>query len=258
MQPSFIYVCINSIHGKQIMDCIFSLNKLKSIREKIKWVQLGPSPLGTGFTIQRVAQQYDIVEPLFIMSGDVPLLSSETIEKMLHVHFEKNASATVLSCFKENPHGYGRIIKDELGCLEKIVEEKDANIEQQKIQWVNAGTYCIHPSSINYELFCIDSNNTQREYYLTDIFGHIKKNKKTILLCELPVEKNMEVFGVNTVKELEELQNYLLNSKANDKPSISLRLSMPVSVTSISLIPSKGLIEELERKKRNTNENQEK
>jgi bifunctional UDP-N-acetylglucosamine pyrophosphorylase/glucosamine-1-phosphate N-acetyltransferase len=140
------------------------------------------------------------------------------------------------------------------------VEEKDANIEQQKIQWVNAGTYCIHPSCINHELFCIDSNNTQREYYLTDIFAHIKKNKKTILLCELPVEKNMEVFGVNTVKELEELQNYLLNSKANDKPSISLRLSMPVSVTSISLMPSKGLIEELERKKelKMKHENEEK
>lgn len=206
-QPNIIYVCINSIHGEQVVDCI--LSKYSSLKNKINWVQLGPVPLGTGFTIQRVAQQYDIYEPLLILSGDVPLISKETIENMLYVHFTTSSNATLLTCFKINPHGYGRIVKNEKDEFIKIVEEKDANEEQKKIQIVNTGTYVIDSLSINNELFCISANNAQREYYLTDIFAHIKNNKKQIMLCGLPENKNIEVSGINTMQELELLEEYL-------------------------------------------------
>jgi bifunctional UDP-N-acetylglucosamine pyrophosphorylase/glucosamine-1-phosphate N-acetyltransferase len=206
--PNIIYVCINSIHGQQVVDCILSkYSYLKNIR----WVQLGHRPLGTGFTIQRLAQQYEISQPLLVLSGDVPLISKQTIQNILDIHFRTGANATLLTCLKTKPYGYGRIVKNEEDEFIQIVEEKDANQEQKKIQIVNAGTYCIDETCIQNELFSISCNNAQREYYLTDIFFHIKNNKKKIVLSHLPENKNIEVSGINTNEDLELLEEYLKN-----------------------------------------------
>ncbi|MBA5770406.1 bifunctional UDP-N-acetylglucosamine diphosphorylase/glucosamine-1-phosphate N-acetyltransferase GlmU, partial [Escherichia coli] len=77
-----------------------------------------------------------------VVCGDTPLIEASTMEALLKYHHEKRAKATILTTVIEDPTGYGRIIRDDLGIVEKIVEHKDATEKEQRISEINTGTYC--------------------------------------------------------------------------------------------------------------------
>ncbi len=166
-----------------------------------------PEALGTGHAIQ-CARPYLLGQPsddkVVILSGDVPLLKSKTIQAMMN----QNGPVILMTSTIETPKGYGRIVCDEMGNFVKIVEEKDCNDAQRTIRVINAGIYAFGVGLLCKYLPLITNDNAQEEYYLTDIFEIIRqKERLTVAMYHLPVEQNIEIAGVNTKELLEELGN---------------------------------------------------
>src|SRR6056300_1234563 len=105
---------------------------------------------------------------LVVLSGDVPLLDTQSIAELVARHREAKNSATLVSCDLENPNGYGRIVRAS-GELKKIVEQKDADAEQLAITEVNAGVYCFDSHALSGALGKVGTDNAQKEKYLTDV-----------------------------------------------------------------------------------------
>jgi UDP-N-acetylglucosamine diphosphorylase/glucosamine-1-phosphate N-acetyltransferase len=161
--------------------------------------------LGTGHAI-RCARPYLLEQAMddrvVILSGDVPLLKSSTIHAMM----VQESPVTLMTSTIETPKGYGRIVCDEKGNFEKIVEEKDCDDAQRAIRVINAGIYAFQVGLLCEYLPLITNDNSQEEYYLTDIFEIIRqKESLQVAMYHLPAEQNLEITGVNTKEQLEEL-----------------------------------------------------
>ncbi|RPI19761.1 MAG: UDP-N-acetylglucosamine pyrophosphorylase [Ignavibacteriae bacterium] len=162
--------------------------------------------LGTGHAVMQTEEYLsDFDGEVLILSGDVPLLKFETIQELVNEHFDNNNSATLLTTEFKNPFGYGRIVRDEHGNFDRIVEEKDCSDEQKKIQEINDAIYIVNSKLLFNALKQITPNNNQKEYYLTDIFHYIPKEKIGTLITE----DELEVTGVNSVEQLQEMENIL-------------------------------------------------
>lgn len=132
---------------------------------------------------------------VFICCGDSPLLDVDTITKSYFLHKNTNCCATVISAKVLCPKDLGRIVRDENGNILKIVEKKDANIEELKIDEVNSGAYWFCVKDLLAILGDIESKNKQNEYYLTDSIDILIKNKKKVS-CFV-AENSDIIFGVN-------------------------------------------------------------
>tara|TARA_B100000029_G_scaffold103487_1_gene93989 strand:+ start:653 stop:1375 length:723 start_codon:yes stop_codon:yes gene_type:complete len=138
---------------------------------------------------------------VLILSGDVPLIKSSTLNNLIDYHILKNSKGSLISANMNDPFGYGRIIRDQSSNFVKIVEQKDANNEQQKIQEINSGIYIFDINTLFSKINLISNNNNQNEYYLTDIFDYIKNEKISII----PIKDQKEISGINTIKQLEKI-----------------------------------------------------
>lgn len=116
----------------------------------------------------------------FVLCGDTPLVSEYTLQDLLHTHQELKAAVTILTTEVDRPQGYGRIVRNEGGHVERIVEQKDATTSEQKIREINAGIYCFENEDLLYALNEITNDNAQEEYYLTDCIEVLKKNDKQV------------------------------------------------------------------------------
>lgn len=118
-------------------------------------------------------------DPLIITAGDLPLLDASTLSAMVQAQKDQSAVAMVLATKLDNPFGYGRIVRDENGHFDRIVEQKDADEETQRIKEVNTSVYSFTPSVLASAVAYLDANNNQQEFYLTDAlenakqFGHV-------------------------------------------------------------------------------------
>lgn len=157
--------------------------------------------LGTAHAVQQC-------EPFFqnwnghilVLSGDVPLLTGETLQKLISRHQENDADATLLTAELENPHGYGRILRNADDTLKDIVEEKDADEEIQKIKEINSGIYIFKKELLFSYLKHVDNKNAQGEYYLPDVLPLMVRDNRKIYLQK--AEQSEEIQGVNTVEQL--------------------------------------------------------
>ncbi|WP_270598852.1 bifunctional UDP-N-acetylglucosamine diphosphorylase/glucosamine-1-phosphate N-acetyltransferase GlmU [Enterococcus asini] len=147
-----------------------------------------------------------------VISGDTPLLTSETLNNLFEYHQGKNASATILTAKAEDPTGYGRIVRDHVGIVEKIVEQKDATLEEARIQEINTGTYCFDNELLFDALSQLDTDNAQGEYYLTDIIEILKKAGKNV--AAYLTEDFNESLGVNDRVALSKA-NELMRARIN-------------------------------------------
>jgi bifunctional UDP-N-acetylglucosamine pyrophosphorylase/glucosamine-1-phosphate N-acetyltransferase len=142
-----------------------------------------------------------------ILSGDVPMVRSETLQTLIKEHIAGKASCTMLSVRLENPTGYGRIVRDETGGFLRIVEQKDATEEERQLREINAGIYCFDTEKLFRALERVRPTNSQGEYYLTDVPGILRDDHEQVTIYQH--SDSREVSGVNTRAELAEFENLL-------------------------------------------------
>ena len=166
--------------------------------------------LGTGHAVSCALPFLpDYVNDVVILSGDVPLLTSETIFRLIKDHKSAKRDLSLLAVNVDNPEGYGRVFYDENMNVTSIVEEADANIEQKSVKTVNSGIYCVDKELLSSSLKKIDSDNSQKEYYLTDIIqiGYFEGKKVGALVSD----DYEEVVGVNSLNDLKKAECILAN-----------------------------------------------
>jgi len=166
--------------------------------------------LGTGHAVQQVAGQIGDKDIVLILYGDVPLLKLATVRTLLTHVSEK--SLALLTVNLENPKGYGRIVRDHDGHIEKIVEEKDATNDQKLIKEVNTGIMAVRGDKLKTWLEQLKPNNAQGEYYLTDII-EMAVNEGIKITATQP-ECEDEVMGVNNREQLSHLERVYQKEQA--------------------------------------------
>ena len=164
--------------------------------------------LGTGHAVMQAKEYLKGKKgKVLVLNGDVPLIRQETLNKLLEKSIENKEYATLLTAIYDNPTGYGRIVRDEGGNVEAIVEEKDTTDEQKEIKEINAGIYCFDIEELLSALEKISPNNAQGEYYLTDVIQIM--NEKGLKTGAVIVEDNTEILGINDRIQLEMLTKIL-------------------------------------------------
>jgi bifunctional UDP-N-acetylglucosamine pyrophosphorylase/glucosamine-1-phosphate N-acetyltransferase/UDP-N-acetylglucosamine pyrophosphorylase len=156
--------------------------------------------LGTGHAVKMAR---DVVAmhhgPVLVVAGDSPMLQAASVRRLL-AEFSPGTACLLGTLHKDNPYGLGRIVRDAAGEFAGIVEEKDATEEQRKISEVNMSTYVFDASELVHALDLLKNDNRQKEYYLTDCPGILKKEGKVVKA--LPVLQPCEALSINTVDEL--------------------------------------------------------
>jgi bifunctional UDP-N-acetylglucosamine pyrophosphorylase/glucosamine-1-phosphate N-acetyltransferase len=165
--------------------------------------------LGTGHAVMQAKDHLANFDgDVLILCGDMPLLKSDTVRRLLEEHRRKKAVATVLTAILEDPSGYGRIIRDEKGMVQKIVEEGDASADEKKVKEINTGTFCFDSRFLLSVLNKITPDNKQGEYYLTDALELLRK--KNLPIWAVVASNPQEGLGINSQEELERMEEILL------------------------------------------------
>ena len=166
---------------------------------------------GTGDAVMAAREALaDAGSTLLILSGDVPLVRAETLGALIQqhrTHRGRGAACTMLTVRLEDPTGYGRIVRDEDGRFQKIVEQKDASPEERQIKEINAGIYCFETRALFPALARVQPANAQGEYYLTDVPGILRAEGEDVSIF-LHADAR-EVSGINTRVELAEFERIL-------------------------------------------------
>ena len=157
--------------------------------------------LGTGHAVL-CAQSYvpAHTDQVVILCGDVPLITPNTIKRLIDDHIKEMRDISILAVEIDNTKGYGRILLDENRNVRGIVEEADATEEQKSIKMINTGTYCVKKNYLFNSLKKITADNVQGELYLTDIIGIGYREGKNIgVMVGRDIE---ELIGVNNYEDL--------------------------------------------------------
>lgn len=216
---------VHKIYGKELVKRVVELaQKIGSdeivavvghLREQVQEV-LGDSVkyayqdelLGTGHAVMQAKKYLKGKKgKVVILYGDVPIIRPETLKNLINKSIKNKEYATLLTAKYENPTGYGRIIRDEGGNIKAIVEEKDADPLQKKIKEINSGIYCFDIEELLNALEKVNNNNSQGEYYLTDVIKIM--NDEGLKTGAVIVEDNTEILGVNDRSQLELLTRVL-------------------------------------------------
>ncbi|HBY89719.1 MAG: bifunctional UDP-N-acetylglucosamine diphosphorylase/glucosamine-1-phosphate N-acetyltransferase GlmU [Ruoffia tabacinasalis] len=171
--------------------------------------------LGTGHA---VLQAKDLLKDeegsTLVICGDTPLFSAETLNQLFDFHEESNAKGTILTAIAEDPAGYGRVVRQSDKEVSRIVEQKDANKEEQAITEINTGTYVFNNKALFEALDKVGNENAQGEYYLPDVISIMKEAGDTVKAFTM--DNFDEAIGVNDRIALAEATR-LMTKRINEK-----------------------------------------
>ncbi len=200
-------------HGGEIVQQ--TLSALKA-----NWIEQ-TQQLGTGHAVAQVAPYIKDNETVLILYGDVPLTQKESLQALLN---QVSASSMgLLTINLPDPTGYGRIVRDAAGKVERIVEHKDATETERLIKEVNTGMLAANGKQLKSWLDSLSNDNAQGEYYLTDIIGMAVADG--IEVKTVQANNSYEVEGVNDRLQLARLERYYQSMQADDlmRAGVSLR-----------------------------------
>ncbi len=190
-------------HGaEQVLDELLELD--------VKWVEQ-KQQLGTGHAVQQAIDFINDDDTVLILYGDVPLLKLTTVEQLINLVDDRTLA--LLTVILENPTGYGRIIRDANQLVTKIVEEKDATVDEKKINEGNTGILAVKGKPLKKWLNNLQNSNAQGEYYLTDIIEMAVNDD--FMIATASTENVDEVLGVNNKQQLSHLERVYQMEKAN-------------------------------------------
>lgn len=161
--------------------------------------------LGTGHAVQCLREAVGNYKDLLVLSGDVPLIRSETVERLRDFHWAQQAAMTILTARPENPFGYGRIVRvTPTGAdVAAIVEQKALAPDQQQIGEINSGIYAFRTETLYRHIDLLRAGNAHGEYYLTDMASILCSAKEPVVALE--TDDATEVLGANTIAEMMQL-----------------------------------------------------
>lgn len=209
---------LHKVFDKTLIECVLDALTCELIKNKIVIVGVGKEKvidslkdrdilfaeqneqLGTGHAVKCAKQYIKDDENYLIINGDMPLISNNTIIELLDYFEHGNFGACVVTTVLENPTGYGRIILQENGLFNKIVEEKDASDLEKQIKEANLGVYLFKGNLLKEALNKLTNNNKQGEYYLTDTLEIIQNLNENVGVFY--IKDNLEAVNVNSRQEL--------------------------------------------------------
>jgi bifunctional UDP-N-acetylglucosamine pyrophosphorylase/glucosamine-1-phosphate N-acetyltransferase len=144
---------------------------------------------------------------VFILAGDGPLIRGEVLRTLHNAHREEKAAASMATAVLDDPTGYGRIVRDGEGNFLDIVEQVDATAEQREIREVFPSYYCARSEDLLFALAKLTPNNRKGEFYLTDMFGHLRRAGKKVVAVQAVAAE--DVIGVNTRQQLAEVDSIM-------------------------------------------------
>ncbi len=185
-------------HGHETIERILS--------NRVQYA-LQSEQLGTGHAaMQARALLEGKAGTTLILLGDMPLIDASTIESILHAHQSLNNDLTVVSASFDDPHGYGRIVRDDYGNIQKIVEEASATQKQRRIKEVNTGLYAVDNALLFDMLDKIEKDPYKGEYYLTDIVEVMRDTHKVGIHT---LRENNRLMGVNDLYAVSQAEKIL-------------------------------------------------
>lgn len=216
---------LHKLCGKEmiryVLETVGSLNVLRKIvvvgyqgervakiLEREVEVVFQSEQLGTAHALKQVESVLsEFTGDILVVCGDTPLLTKETLNRMIDVHKAKKAVVTILTAVLSDATGYGRIIREEDGGILKIVEDVDATPFEKAILEVNTGTYCFRADPLFWAaLDKVTCQNRQGEYYLTDVIEILRKGNK---IEGITADSSEEVMGINNRLELQQAEEIL-------------------------------------------------
>jgi bifunctional UDP-N-acetylglucosamine pyrophosphorylase/glucosamine-1-phosphate N-acetyltransferase len=205
LAPRKVYTVIGH-QGEDVKEAV--LEELNEEHAEFVWQK---EQLGTGDAVNSARGFLENENStLLILSGDVPMIRAETLARIIqqhHNHRGKGAACTILTVQLEDPTGYGRVVRDEAGMFDKIVEQKDASEEELKVTEINSGIYCFDTKKLFETLSGVSNDNAQGEYYLTDVPHLLAEAGDSVSLYKHK-DKN-EIEGINNRKQLADMEKVL-------------------------------------------------
>jgi bifunctional UDP-N-acetylglucosamine pyrophosphorylase/glucosamine-1-phosphate N-acetyltransferase len=175
--------------------------------DDVTWI-VQEQQLGTGHAVLCARNSLgEFAGDILILSGDVPLISANTLNALVNLHRHHKASLTLLTALLTEPRGYGRVLRHADGAIAGVVEEQDATDAQQQIEEVNAGVYVASAPFLFSALGKVKNHNEQGEYYLPDAVAIALKQGERV--ATVKVDDPREVMGINTREELAQMEKTL-------------------------------------------------
>ncbi len=201
--------------------------QVKTVMEGLQatWIEQ-KQQLGTGHAVQQAVDYIEDEDKVLILYGDVPLLKQSTIEGILANVSE--TSLALLTVVLDDPHGYGRIVRNEQNAVQKIVEQKDANAEELLINEGNTGILAANGDQLKKWLAQLQSNNAQNEFYLTDVIEMAVEEGLEIVTSQ--PEMQDEVLGVNNRIQLAHLERVYQSEQAEQLMTHGVTLKDPARI----------------------------
>lgn len=194
LNPTNIHVIIG--HGGEHIRAALSALPVHWIVQK--------EQLGTGHAVLQAIPTIPSHHAVVVLSADVPLIQADALNALIEKTASSEAALGLLLAMVDDPAGLGRIIRDEQGAIQAIVEEKDATLEQKKIQEIYTGICCAKAHDFTRWLPKLNNDNAQKEYYLTEIITMAAAERK--LIESLEVHDMLAIQGVNSRLQLSELE----------------------------------------------------
>lgn len=229
---SKLYKVLHPVCGKPMVQHVVDQVQMLNIEEMVTIIghgaeqvkaQLGETSsyalqevqLGTAHAVMQAGSRLAGKEGVtIVVCGDTPLMKAETMEALFKHHEDTNAKATILTARIADPTGYGRIVRNDHGLVEKIVEHKDATEAERTINEINTGTYCFDNIALFDALKHVSNDNVQGEYYLPDVI-EILKNQGEVVSAYQTNDLD-ETLGVNDRVALAEAER-IMRSRINEQ-----------------------------------------
>jgi bifunctional UDP-N-acetylglucosamine pyrophosphorylase/glucosamine-1-phosphate N-acetyltransferase len=190
----------------------------------LKFVKQEPQ-LGTGHALKQALPHLDARQDTLVLYGDVPLIAVTTLKTLCTGSGER---LQILTARLEEPHGYGRIVRNAKGLITAIVEEKDANGKQRRIREINTGIMLLPGKRLAGWLDRLSNRNAQKEYYLTDVVALALKDR--VKIGSAAPDGNWEILGVNSMRQLAELERIHQSQNAARLLEAGVALADPLRV----------------------------
>ncbi len=196
----------NLLLVKNLNEIVIVLSKsllalTKDLKAKSKKINIAIQikPLGTADAVKAGIQKLSKKSTdVFITGADIALVKLSTIAKLIKSHCQDNNTVSLLSAFFDSPDGYGRIVRNKGGSVERITEEIDLSEDEKEIREINSGVYCFRREALERALKLIPRRKNKNEYYLTDAIEVLSG----LGVGALATESADEILGINSASDL--------------------------------------------------------